>query len=117
MRELEHRSVIVVWNTVLLRIGKRATWSKLNLQTHLRCLQRHFRIRIGETTEMQIACTIILLDLDIGKKSQSPLFLIFELQLVTMVEHHLVNRCPFECREHVILIMDEELIRWRHYIV
>jgi len=65
----------------------------------------------------QPAGRLILLSLYANCSFQPPFLLIFKFELLTIVKHHLVYRGPFECRENIILVGMDKLVRGRCDVV
>ncbi len=67
--------------------------------------------------EKETAGSFVFLGLQLKGGLQSPLLFKVKLQLLPVVEHHLVHLCPFESGEHIVLVRVHELVRWSHHVV
>ena len=63
-----------------------------------------------ERAERELAAGFVFLDLGVERGLQSPISLVVEGDLLTVVEHHLVGLCPLEGYHEVILVGIEETV-------
>ena len=67
--------------------------------------------------ERKVAGWLVTLRLQRRVERESPVGLVHERELLTVVEVHLVNLLRAERHEHVVLVMNKELVGRRHYVV
>ena len=70
-----------------------------------------------EWGEKELSAGLVLLSLQLEGGFESPVFLAFEGELLTVIEHHLIDLSPFERGEDIILVSVHKLIGWRTDII
>ena len=128
----EHRRVEVDGQTALLGVDIGSSGSQLQLHTQLRGaylavveevagsirtqLGELLRERglasgdVGQALESHSPGGLVALGLHGHGVVEPPLVFPLKLELLAVVEHHLIDCGPLECREHVILVGMEELV-------
>ena len=65
---------------------------------------------MAEGGEVEVAHGLVLLGLQGDGGAEPPVFLTFEGERLAVVEHHIVDRCPLEGGEDVVLVGMHELV-------
>ena len=113
MGKSEDRRIEVDGPAMLLRIDEGLTGCITDTYRCLRITDMRQDRVVGNLRKRDISHGIYTLGLESGIELKSPLLLVFEVQLLLVVDKHLILLTPFKRGKHIILIRLNELIR-RH---
>ena len=113
MGKSEYRGIEIDGPTMLLRIDEGLTGCITDAHGCLRITDMRQDRVVGNLRKRDITHGVYTLGLESGIELKSPLLLVFEVQLLLVVDKHLILLTPLERGKHIILIRLNEFIR-RH---
>src|SRR5574344_3086077 len=113
MTEGKHRCIEIDRPTVLLGIDELLAWCIAQSERQFggadfQWVTSSHTVLLGERHEVEFTTGFILFRFQLECGTESELLLPFQFSLLTVIKHHLVHLCPFECSEHVILICTQK---------